>query len=389
MLDDRLQPQLVWVGVFRGGDTSHFDPTVAAADPRLSSSTPHHEVCDCGKRGTAAVDENSRTVARSAAGAPCPIVPPIYTELALGGTLRNAATFALNAAACYEPCAFHSRSMTYFGDAFLHSAQKGMQVDHELDDVTSGGKVEEEPTLFGGFLKSLGFDQPKQSSARGSDKSDRYVDDGQENKENEGGGITGFFNAIASSVSEAVTAAAAAVGGTAVEQDDHKYLDDEAADVHMEEEDDARDKCCFCIPTAPKDQVKYIACAHKLSEYTKGDDDDCEVYGDKSERCEPSARAHKDFWKCLQRINQTEPLAFSASADEVAQREQIELKWMSSSLGFNRYINRRKELMNRKRCSLKKGLREGTAKLLLQPPEPDMDLAMLLLTLVRLCHCVA
>ena len=154
------------------------------------------------------------------------------------------------------------------------------------------------------------------------------------------------------------------------------------------EEDDARDKCCFCIPTAPKDQVKYIACTHKLSEYAKGEDDDTEVYGDKSERCVHSARAHKDFWKCLQRINQTEPLAFSASADEIAKREEIELKWMPSALGFGRYVNRRKELMNRKRCSLKKGLREGTAKLLLQPPEPDMDLAMLLLTLVRPWHCV-
>jgi hypothetical protein len=379
-----MQPQLVWVGLFRGGDISHFDATVAATDSRLNSSALHVEVCDCSKKDSNGADENSRSVARSASRAPCPIVPVIFAELALGGTLRNMATYALNTTACYEPGAFHSRSVAYFGDAFLHSAQKGMQVDRELDDMTSAGEVEEEATLFGGFLKSLGFDQPKKSSARSSDKSDRYVDDGQGSKEKEGGGITGFFSAIANSVSEAVTAAAAAVVGGAVEQDDHKYLDDEAPDLHLEEEDDARDKCCFCIPTAPKDQVKYIACTHKLSEYAKGEDDDTEVYGDKSERCVHSARAHKDFWKCLQRINQTEPLAFSASADEIAKREEIELKWMPSALGFSRYVNRRKELMNRKRCSLKKGLREGTAKLLLQPPEPDMDLAMLLLTLVRL-----
>ena len=34
------------------------------------------------------------------------------------------------------------------------------------------------------------------------------------------------------------------------------YMDDEEPDRHLEEEDDARDKCCYCIPTAPKDQVQ-------------------------------------------------------------------------------------------------------------------------------------
>ena len=32
--------------------------------------------------------------------------------------------------------------------------------------------------------------------------------------------------------------------------------------------------------------------------------------------------------------------------------------------------------MDRKRCSLKKGLREGTAKMMVQPPEPDLSPAM-------------
>lgn len=130
-----------------------------------------------------------------------------------------------------------------------------------------------------------------------------------------------------------------------------------------------------------------MACTHKLSEYEKGKDEDLEAYSDKNERCEHSMKAHKDFWKCLQRINQTEPLPFAASEEEVRKRQEIDLKWMSSALGFNRYIQRRKELMNRKRCSLKKGLREGTAKLLSQPPEPDMDSALLAMTMVRSpCH---
>jgi hypothetical protein len=384
MLDDRLQPQLVWLGQFRGGDCSCFDSAVAAADRRLGVGSAMYASCDCYSKNFSEGDENDRVAAQDAGRASAvhsSVVPSVYAELGSSNTLRNAKSYSLHTAACYEPCTFHKRALAFFSDAFLSAtAAQGMLVDRDLDKMTAGVVAEEEPSLLGGFLKGLGFDQPKNKNPGAGGKSEQYVDDGQEKEKS--GGIAGFFSGIANSISTAVTAVTDAVVGGAAEQDEHKYLDDEAADLHLEEEDDARDKCCFCIPTAPKDQIKYIACAHKLSEYSKGDDGDPDVYSDKNERCEQSSRAHLDFWKCLQRTNQIEPLPFSATEDEAARRRDIELNWMPSALGFNRYIARRKQLMNRKRCSLKKGLREGTAKLLVQPPEPDMDLVMLLATLV-------
>jgi hypothetical protein len=388
LLDDRLQPQLVWLGQFRGGDRGCFDGAVISTDSRLNIGSPVLMSCECCSRNGLRGDENDSGANQAhvsrASTSRVSIVPAVLAELVMNSALKHTAAHSLHDPVCYEPSTFHRRALNYFGDVFLNTGQnasQGMLVDHELDKMTSGVKVEEEVSLFGGFLKGLGFDQPKKTSSSAGDKNDQYVDDGQGNTGS--GGISGFFSGIANSVSDAVSAAAAVIVGNEVEQDDHKYLDDEAADLVFEEEDDAREKCCFCIPTTPKDQVKYIACNHKLSEYDKGEDDDPETYADKNERCEHSTRAHMDFWKCLQRINQHEPLPFNAPEADVTKRNDIELSWLASALGFSRYITRRKELMNRKRCSLKRGLREGTAKLLLQPPEPDMDVVMLLLTLVR------
>jgi hypothetical protein len=261
-----------------------------------------------------------------------------------------------------------------------------MLIDRQLDAVTSGVKMPEQTSLLGSFFKSFGFDEPAKTSGGGG-KSQTLADAGENAASNTGTGISGFFNKIASTVSDAVTAVVTAASPSS-QDDDHCYLDDQTTDKHFEEEDDARQRCCFCIPTTPKDQVKYIACLHKISEYIKEECDDAEQYSDKCERCEHSVRAHKDFWKCMQRINQLEPLPFGAAAAEVHDRTQLELKFSASALGFRRYILRRRQLMNRKRCSLKKGLREGTCKLLLQPPEPDMDIPTLLMTLVRcVCSC--
>jgi hypothetical protein len=384
-LDDQLQPELVWVGMFRGGDVAVFDTAVSAADPRLGGRGALHMACSCSSKGAAGHNENLGIGSSHSS-----IVPAMYAELANGNTLRNAATYKLHEPMLYEPRMYHRRTVAFFCDVFLNpmpNEAAGMITDHELDHMTSG-QVEEDTSLLSGLFKSLGFDQPAKKSSNGNDKNEKYVDVGQESKPGEGSGISGLFNSIANSVAEAVSTVAAAVIPGVKEDDDHKYLEEEAADLHFEEDDDAREKCCFCIPTAPVGQVKYLACTHKLSEYDKGEDEDLEAYSDKNERCEHSMKAHKDFWKCLQRINQTEPLPFAASEVEAQKRREIDLKWMSSALGFNRYIQRRKELMNRKRCSLKKGLREGTAKLLTQPPEPDMDSAMLVMTLVRYpCHC--
>lgn len=373
------------MGVFRGGDIAAFDSAVSAADPRLSDRGALHVACSCSSKAASGHDENLGVGSSYSS-----IVPAMYMELASSNTLRNAATYKLHEPMLYEPRMYYRRTVAFFCDVFLNpmpndSEAPGMITDHELDRMTSG-QVEEDTSLLSGLFKSLGFDQPAKKSSSGSDKNENYVDIGQENKPGESGGISGFFNSIANSVAEAVSTVAAAVIPGVKEEDDHKYLEEEEADVHFEEEDDAREKCCFCIPTAPVGQVKYLACTHKLSEYEKGRDEDLEAYSDKNERCEHSMKAHKDFWKCLQRINQTEPLPFAASEVEVRKRQEIDLKWMSSALGFNRYIQRRKELMNRKRCSLKKGLREGTAKLLSQPPEPDMDSALLAMTMVR-CPC--
>jgi hypothetical protein len=377
----------VWLGTFRGGDAGFLESGAAASDPRLSADSTLLllPTCCCSLSAAGRSNEASAPAAAGCGAIGCSVVPPVFAELAVSSALRNAESYILNAASTYQPNAFHRRALSYFCDVFLnpvaHAAQ-GMDVDHELDRMTAG---EEDTTLFGGFLKLIGINEPAKKGRTGSGKAEKYDDDG---RPKEGGGISGFFSSIASSVSDAVASAAAAIA-PAVEDDDLKYMDDSEPDLHLEEEDDARNKCCYCIPTAPSEQVKYIACAHKLSEYVKVDDDDPEFYQDKNERCESSAKAHRDFWKCLQRINQTEPLPFGAPAADVQQRMELDVKWMSSALGFKRYINRRKELMNRKRCSLKKGMREGTAKLLLQPPEPDMDLGMLFLTLVRRASAAA
>jgi hypothetical protein len=370
-----------------------FDSAVIASDPRLFEGGSYgiHAACSCSSKAAAAHDENIAVDKRAvqAGSSYSSIVPAMYAELANSNTLRNAAKYKLHEPMFYEPRMYYKRTLAFFCDVFLNAMPEeaqGMMTDHELDYMTSGQKVEEDTSLLGGLFKSLGFDQPAKNSSSGSGKNEKYDDCGEESKAGEGGGIAGFFNSIANSVTEAVSTVAAAVIPGMNEEDDHKYLEEDAVDLHYEEDDDARQKCCYCIPTAPVGQVKYLACMHKLSEYDKGENGDLEEYSDKNERCEASMKAHKDFWKCLQRINQTEPLPYAASDAEVQQRQEIDLKWMSSALGFNRYIQRRKELMNRKRCSLKKGLREGTAKLLMQPPEPDMDLGMLVMTLVR-CSC--
>lgn len=382
ILEDKFAPQLVWFGVFRGGDACFLESGAAASDPRLGENSVLLPPCCCSSSVTGRSNEASTPAAAGFGAIGCSVVPPVFAELAASSALRNAESYSLNAASTYQPSAFHRRTLSYFCDVFLnpiaHAAQ-GMAVDHELDRMTA---VEEDTSLFGGFLKLIGFNEPAKKGTSGSSKAEKYDDEGKES-----GGISGFFNSIASSVSNAVASAAAVIAPT-VEDDDLKYLDDAEPDLHLEEEDDARNKC-FCIPTPPTDQVKYIACAHKLSEYVKVYQDDPEFYQDKNERCDSSAKAHRDFWKCLQRVNQTEPVPFGAAAADVQQRVELDLKWMSSALGFKRYVNRRKVLMNRKRCSLKKGMREGTAKLLLQPPEPDMDLGMLLFTLVRRAVAVA
>jgi hypothetical protein len=380
MLEDRFAPQLVWVGTFRGGDVGSFESSIVTADARLDVNSALFLPCSCSAGLTSDNDENAVAVTKSGATNGS-MVPMVYAELAASNSLRNAASYSLNVPALYQPSSFYSRSMVFFSEVFLNptSAAQGMAVDHELDRMTSGANVAEEKSLFGGFLKIIGFDEPaKKSSSSG----DLPVKQAEESKSKEGGGLSGFFSNIANSVSDAVASAAATIA-PAAEDDDLKYLDDQETDRHLEEEDDARNKCCYCIPTPPSDQIKYIACTHRLSEYVKAEDEDPEMYTDKNERCEQSLKAHRDFWNCLQRINQTEPLPFGAADAEVLKRTEMHLKWSASALGFSRYIHRRKELMNRKRCSLKKGLREGTAKLLLNPPEPDMDLAMLAVTLVR------
>lgn len=379
MLEDKFAPQLVWIGTFRGGDVGFFESSIAAADARLEVTSALYSPCSCSLSLAVTNDENAAASAKQAV-ANRNVVPMVYAELAVSSALRNAASYPLSAPALYQPCSYFRRSLVFFSEVFLNpaSAAQGMIVDHELDRMTSGVGVEEDKSLLGGFLKILGFDQSTKKNSSGDDKPVKHADDG---KPSEGGGISGFLSGIANSVTEAVATAASAIAPAAGD-DDLKYLEDQEPDRHLEEEDDARNKCCYCIPTPPTDQIKYITCSHKFSEYVKGEDDDPEFYSDKNDRCEPSAKAHRDFWRCLQRINQTEPLPFGAPEAEVTKRTENQLKWMSSALGFSRYINRRKELMNRKRCSLKKGMREGTAKLLLQPPEPDMDLAMLFVTLV-------
>ena len=396
-VEQRLQPELVWIGQFRGGDASFLADSISAADQRLNIHSPFHiQPCSCSIEHGGSNDENAVVVAwqhtaatPQARGVVSRVVPLLYDELATSKTLRNAASYSLNSPAFYEPCAYYRRSLVLCRDVFLNATAggaHGMMVDHELDKLTSGVKEEENTGLLGGFFKGFGFDAPKKEAAVAGAEGKQHVAvvsaKESEADEGAGGGISGFFNRVAASVSEAV-AAVVAVSSSDANEDEHKYLDDEESDKHFEEEDDAREKCCYCIPTAPKDQIKYVACNHKHSEYVKPEDDDPDLYGDKNERCEHSIQAHKDFWKCLQRINQLEPLPFGATEEEVRSRIDVELKRMPSALGFGRYIARRKELMNRNRCSLKKGMREGTAKMMVQPPEPDLSPAMALAVIVR------